>query len=114
LPEREETHLLTRGLRVAHLGERPPQDLRIERAGETAVAGDWDNRNGRDRVSPLEQGQPHGARGLRRARHQLEHPVGVGSHRLDAHLRPAEARRGDELHRSCQLARIRDGSDASL
>ena len=55
LARREEADLLAGGLRLAHLGERPPQHLGVEGAGEPAVAGDRDDGDGLDVLAPLEQ-----------------------------------------------------------
>jgi len=44
----------------------------------------------------------------------LEHAVRVRAHRLDALLRAAQARGGDELHRLRHLARVRDRANAPL
>src|SRR6185312_9341613 len=94
--------------------ECPPEDLRIERACQPAVGGDRQQRDAADVLPALEQRQPHRAGGLGGDAHQLEHPVGVGPHRVDARFGSTEAGRGDELERLGDLLRIADGADPTL
>ena len=95
--------------------ECPADDLRVERPGEPAVAGERDHGDGLRIVPLLQQRQPpdRGARASD-ARDQLAHRLGIRSHRLDPRLRAAQAGRGDELHRLRDLARVPDRPDAPL
>ena len=80
--------------------ERLAEDLRVEGAGQAAVAGQRQDRR-LPHVPPLEQREApeRGAR-ARDAGHQLLHALGVGAHRLDPGLGAPQLRGRDELHRA--------------
>ena len=90
----------------------PADHLRVEGAGEAAVARDRHERHRLHRVALLEERDPADGRARPGgAGHQLEHPVGVRAHRLDSRLRLAELRSRNELERARDLPRVRDGAD---
>ena len=94
--------------------KRTPQDLRVEGAREASVGRDRQQGDALHVLPTLEQRQPHRPGRPRGDPHQLEHPVGVGPHRLDAGLRAPQPSRGDELERLGDLLRIADGTDPPL
>jgi hypothetical protein len=111
----EPTHVEAFLAQVALDGERAPEDLAVERAGEAAVSRDRHDRGRALVFAPLEQrDRAHRSGRPRDAAHQLEHAVGVGPHRLDPLLGAAQLRRGDELHGPRDLLRVGDRPDAAL
>jgi hypothetical protein len=113
LPDDDPACALSLAARLALERKGPAEDLRVEGAGQAAVAGDRKDGDRAD-IALLEQrelprrGRPRGAD------HQLAHAVGVGAKRLDPSLRPPELRRGDELHGLRDLPRVADGAKAPL
>ena len=91
-------------------------DLRVERAGQAAVAGDQQDRHLVLGLVLLEDGQAGdlGARGLGGLPGHAPDRARVGPQRLDALLGPAQARRGDHLHRPGDLLDVLDRPDAVL
>src|SRR5919198_468310 len=108
-------HLLALAAELPLQRERAAQDLRVERAREAAVARERDDGDVALLLALLEQRQStHGGARACGAGHQLQHPVGVGSHRLDPALRLSQLRRSDELHRPRDLARVLNRTDAAF
>ena len=96
-------------------GEGVAKHLRVERAGETAVAGQRQDRDGPLLLVTLEERQPaHRRAGAGRADHQLHHPVGIRPHRLDPRLRTPEPRGCHQLHGFGDLPRVADRPDSPL
>src|SRR5207249_3374566 len=95
--------------------KRSPQDLRVEGAGETAVAGERDDRDPFVALVLLEERQPaDGCARAGRACHQLEHAIRVRPHVLDPGLGLLQLRRRDELHRARDLPRVSDRAYTAL
>jgi hypothetical protein len=94
--------------------KRLAEDLRVERAGQSAIAGQREDRRP-PHVPPLQQRKPleRGAR-ARDPDHQLLHALGVRAHRLDADLGAPQLRGRDELHRARDLPRVLDRADAAF
>ena len=94
--------------------ERPAKDLRVEGAGEPAVARERHDRDTSLLLVLLQERQA-ADRGARagRARHQLEHAVRVRPHASMRCCARRSLRRGDELQRARDLPRVPDRADAA-
>ena len=114
-PDADPADLLALAAELALERQRAPEDLRVERTREAAVAGERNDRNGLLLLVLLQERQPaHRRARARGPGHELEHAVGVGPHVLDARLRAPQLRRRDELQRACDLPRVADRSDPPL
>ena len=109
LADHDEVRLLSLPAQLPFERERPPDDLRVEGAGEAAVAGERHHGHLLDLLALLQQRQSaDGSARAPDAGDQLAHRLGVGPHRLDPGLRTAKPGGGDELHRLRDLARVLD------
>ena len=101
------------GLVLAPGGDAGADDLRVERAGQPAVAGDEQQP---DRLDLLVLGQDRQPRdvagGLRRLAGHPPDRVRVRAQRLDPLLGAAQPRGGDHLHRAGDLLDVLDRRDA--
>src|ERR671915_487043 len=90
-----------------------PDDLRVEGAGQAAVAGHEQEADRLDALLHLEDRQARDVLGrLRGARGHPPDRVRVRPQVLDPQLRPAQARGGDHLHGARDLADVLDRADA--
>ena len=114
LADGDPAHLLALCLQRALERERTPEDLRVERARQAAVSGQRDDRDRLDALPLLEEREAHRGRRPPHSGDQLVHRLGVRPERADPLLRAPQLRRGDELHRPRDLARVADGLDAAF
>ena len=114
LADGDPAHALPLRLERALERERAPQDLRVERAGEPAVAGQRHDRDRLHALPLLEEREPHGRRRPPHSGDELVHRLRVRPERVDPLLGAPQLRRGDELHRARDLARVADGLDPPL
>src|SRR6266545_5786900 len=111
-PDGQPAHVHPLALQLPIRRRCAPKDLRVERAGEAAVARNRNNRRGPHFATLQKRQTAHRGARPRGARHQLQHAIGIWAHRLDPLLRSAQPGGGDQLHRLGQLARVRDRADA--
>ena len=104
-------HLLALGSQPAVERESPPENLGVERPRKPAVAHHRDHGDRADLALLQQRQTAHRRARTRGSGHQLEHPVGIRAHVLDARLRTSELGSRDELQRTRDLARVADRPD---
>src|SRR5918996_1693673 len=112
-PRHVPEHLLAVGAQLGGTAVARPDDLRVEGAGQAAVAGHEQDADRLDALFLLEDRQVRDVlRSLRGARGHPPDGVRVGPQVLDPLLGPAQARSRDHLHRARDLADVLDRADA--
>ena len=114
LADGDPPHLLAFRLQRALERERTPEDLRVEGAREAAVSGQRDDRDRLDALPLLEEREADRGRRPPHSGDELVHRLGVRPERADPLLGAPQLRRGHELHRARDLARVADRLDSAL
>src|SRR5882762_1947189 len=115
LAQEMEVHLCTLVFQLLHASPCFADQVGVERAAQAPVRRDEDDRGALHAVRRLaQQGEPLRERRRVEIADDLRERLRVGSRADDAILGALQLRRGDELHRLRDLARVLDGADAPL